>query len=60
MPITTSTTIIYPYAALAVGYFKDDLGTNSSVTSLAVGGKRVIEDQVLAIIDYEARFIYLQ
>ncbi|WP_341663476.1 hypothetical protein [Vibrio sp.] len=48
----------YLYADLAAGSFNDDLGTNSSVTSLAVGGKRVIEEQMLATIDYEARFIH--
>lgn len=48
----------YLYADLAAGSFNDDLGTNSSVTSLAVGGKRIVEDQILATIDYEARFIH--
>lgn len=48
----------YLYADLAAGSFNDDIGTNSNVTSLAVGGKKLIQEHVLATLDYEARFIH--
>ncbi|NOH72271.1 outer membrane beta-barrel protein [Vibrio pectenicida] len=48
----------YLYADLSAGSFDDDLGTNSNVTSLAVGGKKRLDKKILATIDYEARFIH--
>ncbi|MBU2898232.1 porin family protein [Vibrio hepatarius] len=48
----------YLYADLSAGSYDDDLGTNSNVTSLAVGGKKQFDKKILATLDYEARFIH--
>ncbi|MCG9679898.1 transporter [Vibrio sp. Isolate24] len=46
------------YADLSAGSLDENLGVNSNVTSLAVGGNMLLDDQFLATLDYEARFIH--
>lgn len=48
------------YADLSAGSLGENLGVNSNVTSLAVGGNMLIDNQFLATLDYEARFIHPQ
>ncbi|MDA0147391.1 outer membrane beta-barrel protein [Vibrio sp. LaRot3] len=48
----------YFYADLAAGALDDDIGTNSNVTALSVGGVMPISFGLLASLDYSARFIH--
>jgi len=48
----------YFYADLAAGALDDDIGTNSNVTSLSVGGVMPLSFGLLASLDYSARFIH--
>jgi len=46
------------YADLSAGSLNENLGVNNNVTALSIGGNYLWTDNILATLDYSARFIH--